>query len=177
MHGRTCERHKSQWVAEGSDQLCRPGGDSPWESKPTRATLHHRYSKINKLVFHFKYNLFALNTSKPDSTLQDVMYKSQDFSSPLPSYSISTVSAAGSLVVGIRITHIHLTLQHVLSHFSHVWLFSTLWTTAHQAPLSMGFSRQEHWHGLPRPPPGDLPDPKIELASHIFCIGRWVLNH
>ena len=38
-----------------------------------------------------------------------------------------------------------------LSHFSHVWLFLTLWTVAHQAPLSLGFSRQEHWGGLPCP--------------------------
>ena len=41
----------------------------------------------------------------------------------------------------------------------------TLWTVAHQDPLSMGFSRQESWSGLPCPPPGDLPDPGIELAS------------
>ena len=45
----------------------------------------------------------------------------------------------------------------VLSHFSHVWLFVILWTVAHQAPLSMRFSRQEYWSGLPCPPPGDLP--------------------
>ena len=48
--------------------------------------------------------------------------------------------------------------------FSCVRLFVTLWTTAHQAPLSMGFYRQEHWSGLPCPPPGDLPDPGIKLA-------------
>ena len=42
------------------------------------------------------------------------------------------------------------------SHFSRVRLFSTLWTAAHQAPLFMGFSRQEYWSGLPCPPPGDL---------------------
>ena len=53
----------------------------------------------------------------------------------------------------------------VLSHFSRVQLFATLWTVAHQAPLPMGFSRQEYWRGLPCPPPGDLPDPGIELAS------------
>ena len=39
------------------------------------------------------------------------------------------------------------------------------WTVAHQAPLSMEFSRQEHWSGLPFPPPGDLPDPGIEPMS------------
>ena len=41
-------------------------------------------------------------------------------------------------------------------------LFVTLWTAAHQAPLSMGFSREEYWSGLPFPPPGDLPDPGRE---------------
>ena len=42
---------------------------------------------------------------------------------------------------------------------------ATLWTVAHQAPLSMGFSRQEYWSRLLCPPPGDLPDPGIEPAS------------
>ena len=45
------------------------------------------------------------------------------------------------------------------------WLFATPWTAARQASLSMGFSRQEHWSGLPFPSPGDLPDLRIELAS------------
>ena len=48
--------------------------------------------------------------------------------------------------------------------FSHVQLFAMLWTVAHQAPLSMAFSRQEYWSGLPCPPPGDLPNPGIEPA-------------
>ena len=43
------------------------------------------------------------------------------------------------------------------SCFSRVWLCETLWTAAHQAPLSVGFSRQEYWTGLQYPPPGDLP--------------------
>ena len=50
-------------------------------------------------------------------------------------------------------------------HFSHFWLFATPWTVARQAPLSMGFSRQEYWSGLPCPLPGDLPDPEIEPVS------------
>ena len=53
----------------------------------------------------------------------------------------------------------------VLSHFSPVRLFVTLWTVPHQAPLSMGFSRQEYWSGLPGPPPGGLPDPRAESTS------------
>ena len=45
---------------------------------------------------------------------------------------------------------------------SRVRLFATLWTIAYQAPLSMGFFRQEYWSGLPFPSPGDLPNPGIE---------------
>ena len=48
---------------------------------------------------------------------------------------------------------------------SRVWLFVTPWTVAHQAPPSMGFSRQEYWTGLPFPSPGDLPDPGIKPRS------------
>ena len=48
-----------------------------------------------------------------------------------------------------------------LSHFSPVQVFVTLWTVAHQAPLSMGFSRQEYWGRLPYPPQGHLSHPGI----------------
>ena len=44
----------------------------------------------------------------------------------------------------------------------------TPWTVDHQGPLSMEFSRQEYWSGLPCPPPGDLPDPGIKLTSLMF---------
>ena len=81
---------------------------------------------------------------------------------------------------------------------SHIRLFVTLWTVARQALLSMGFSRQEYWSGLPFPPPGDLPDPGIEPWSPslqtdsslseppgklsifcnllFFCFGFWVIS-
>ena len=54
----------------------------------------------------------------------------------------------------------------MLSLFSHVWLFATLWTLAHQTPLSMGFSRLGYWSGLLCPPPEDLP--KQELNPHLL---------
>ena len=57
---------------------------------------------------------------------------------------------------------------------SHVQLFATPWTVAYQAPLSMGFSRQEYWSGLPFPSPEDLPDPGI---SHIVGRGFYRLSH
>ena len=51
---------------------------------------------------------------------------------------------------------------------SYVWLFATPWTVACQASLAVGFSRQEYWSGMPFPPPGDLPDSRIEPASPAF---------
>ena len=57
---------------------------------------------------------------------------------------------------------------------SRVRLFATLWTVAHQASPSMGFSRQEYWSGLPFPSPGDLPDPGIELRSPTLQADAYV---
>ena len=54
---------------------------------------------------------------------------------------------------------------------SHVQLFATPWTTAHQTPLSMEFPRQEYWNGLPFPTPGDLPDPGTEPGSPALQAG------
>ena len=87
----------------------------------------------------------------------------------------------------------------VLSCFSPIWLFVTLWTVTRQAPLSMWFSRQEYWSGLPfpssgdhpdlgikfarqeclsgllLPSPGDLSDPGVKMTSLVVsCIGRWI---
>ena len=56
---------------------------------------------------------------------------------------------------------------YLLSHFSLVQLFATLWTAAHQAPMFMGFSRQEYWSGLSCSPPGDLPDQGIKPGSPV----------
>ena len=53
-----------------------------------------------------------------------------------------------------------------------VWLFATLWPVAHQAPLSLGFSRQGYWGGLPFPSPGDLPDPGL----WVFCISGGFIS-
>ena len=53
----------------------------------------------------------------------------------------------------------------LLSHFSRVWLFETLWTVACQAPLYMEILQAEYWNGLPCPPPGHLPNLKMEPTS------------
>ena len=62
----------------------------------------------------------------------------------------------------LRKPSISVPVVYMLSYFSRVRLCATPWTVARQAPLSLGFSRQEYWSGLPFPPPGDLPDPGIE---------------
>ena len=67
----------------------------------------------------------------------------------------------------------------VLSYLSHVWLFATLWTVAHQASLSMGFSKQVYWSGLPFLSPGDLSDPGIEsvpLMSPALTDGFFTIS-
>ena len=66
-----------------------------------------------------------------------------------------------NLIIHIRVDGMNMC---VLSHFSRLWLCATLWTVNLQSPLSMGFSRQEYWRGLPYPPPGNLPNPGIEPA-------------
>ena len=67
----------------------------------------------------------------------------------------------------------------MLSYFSRVRLFATRWTVAHQAPLSMWFSRQEYWSAFLWPPPGHLPDPGIEspyLASPTLAGGFFTTS-
>ena len=78
------------------------------------------------------------------------------------------------------ISHVHI---HVYTHFPELFCCNccllttkcltlvTPWTVTLQAPLSMGFPRQEHWSGLPFPPPGDLPNPEIEPASPAWAGG------
>ena len=65
--------------------------------------------------------------------------------------------------------HIHVCVC-MFSHLNCVLLFATPWTIAHQAPLSMGFSRQESWHALPCPSPGILHNLGIEPVSPVYPI-------
>ena len=63
-------------------------------------------------------------------------------------------------------------------HFSRIWLSVTTWTIAHQAPLSIGFSRQEYWSGFPISYSRGSSRPRDQThISYISCIGRWVLSH
>ena len=68
-------------------------------------------------------------------------------------------------------------LKVKVKSFSRVRLFVTPWPVAYQAPLSVGFSRQEYWSGLPFPSPGDLPDPGIEPRSPALRQTLYRLSH
>ena len=59
----------------------------------------------------------------------------------------------------------------MLNRFSSVWIYVIPWTITHQAPLSMGFSRQKYWSGLPFPLPGDLPTQGLNLC--LLCLLFW----
>ena len=65
----------------------------------------------------------------------------------------------------------------LLRCFSWAQLFALPRAISHQAPLSVGFSRQEKWNGFLCPPPADLPDPGIKPTSHVSCVGRPVPYH
>jgi len=70
--------------------------------------------------------------------------------------------------------------MYVCSVASFVSNSATLWTVAHQAPLSLEFSRQEYWNELPCPPPGDVPDPGIEPTSPVppaLQVDSLLLSH
>ena len=82
-------------------------------------------------------------------------------------FSIFTVRSLAPLTLD----HLNCLKWSEVKLLSRVQLFATPWTVAHQAPLSMGFSRQEYWSGLPFPSPGDLPDPGIEPRSPALQAG------
>ena len=67
--------------------------------------------------------------------------------------------------------------MYVWKSLSRVQLFATPWTIACHTPLSIGFSRQEYWSGLPFPSPGDLPDPETEATSPVSLHCRQILYH
>ena len=79
-----------------------------------------------------------------------------------PLYAWTETSGCGEQFAYIVYVYVYM---HAVSCFSRVQLFATQWAVACQAPLSMGFSKQEYWSRLPCPPPGDLSDPGIKPTS------------
>ena len=76
-----------------------------------------------------------------------------------------------SFIKLVTLWSMHVQLLNCIPHFA------TPWTVVHQAPLSMGFPRQEHWRGLPFPTPEDLPNSGIEPASPAWQVDSLPLSH
>ena len=96
-----------------------------------------------------------------DRETENRIFPSHKKNNEIPLFA-TTQTDTGSIMLG-EVSHVY-----EISCFSHVRLCATPQTVAHQAPLSMGLSRQEYWSGLPHPSPGDLPDPGIEPTSLKF---------
>ena len=95
---------------------------------------------------------------------------------PTSLHAATVLSNDWGWIRGPRISEgVILTVQGDTS-LSRVQLFPTEWSVAHQAPLSMGFSRQAYWSGMPFLSPGDLLHSGIKSSS-ASCVGRWVLSH
>ena len=82
-----------------------------------------------------------------------------------------SVSGERKWVWGIYYVRVHVC---VLSHFNPLWVFTTLWTIAHQAPLSIGFSNQEHWSGFSALFQGIFPTERLNLP--LLCLLHWQLG-
>ena len=65
----------------------------------------------------------------------------------------------------VTVEYMKFNFQYQCAYMLSLQLFATLWTVTHQTPLSMRFSWQEYWSGLPCPPPEDIPDPGIKPMS------------
>ena len=124
-----------------------------YDSSPYTVSLYGVHWLSIFLSFSFGSSIGMLSTNLSSNTL--ILFS---FSFPWSSLLLNLCVEFFSLLIVLCI----------LSRLSHVWLFVTLWTVAHQAALSIGFSRQEYWSGLPCTPPGDLPDPGIKPQSLTF---------
>ena len=94
----------------------------------------------------------------------DSILKSRDITLPTKVHIVKAV-AFPVVMYGCDSWTIKKVVKVKVRSLSHVYLFVTPWTVAYEAPLSMGFSRQAFWSGLPFPSPGDLPNPGIEPGS------------
>ena len=152
------------------------------ESLVEKLYLHFSLFSQKKKIFFWNYRNFFCHVSllfiQDNTALQFVMSWVQVFLVQVFDTSILWLNVLSCRCAVVTASDIHqqhfktisqaerrLVHARVLSHFSHVRLFTTLWTVARQASLSMGFSSREYWSGVPCPPPGNLPDPGIEPRS------------
>ena len=160
------------WVVRSSEALFKWQHPCPLESP---CCEHYRWSS-----FFIQFLLISVNPGFFWKLCQKLPYRDafqRCLTIPSTCWLISLTHLISLCYHYLWLFYMHVIVL-VLSHLSCIRLFATLGTVASQAPLSMGFSRQEYWSGLPCPPSGDLTDPGIEPAFLMgYCIGRRVLYH
>ena len=132
--------HVEGW--KGQTAPCRPGTPSSWEGKKNRQAF----------ILPFRFLLIL-----KESRISGFFPKSTQLRTKIKTISDAIAKSSLALLTTV--------LMLVFSYSGCVGLFETLWSVAHQVPLSMEFSRQEHWSALPCPPSRDLPHPGVESAS------------
>ena len=134
----------------------------PHRWKPTRLCPRDSPGKNTGVGCHFLLQCMKVKSESEVAQLCPILCDPMDCS--LPGFSVHGIFQARVLEWGAIVFYNTLSKHGGLVIKSCPTLV-TPWTVACQAPLSMGFPRQEYWSGLPFPPPGDLPDPAIEPAS------------
>ena len=169
------------WAVSVTLMLSR--GWSCWRGANLLRTIVGREPQVCILCFHPCYKFFHCyfifclikKIASRNSSLKNcqripshLMIKITPKPTPFLSHTLSHKSGilfSTSGVIRTRVTLWSNGSCMKVKSLSRVRLFATPWTVAHQAPLSMGFSRQGYWSGVPFPSPGDLPDPGIEPGS------------
>ena len=143
--------------------------------------MERRSNKIMESVCHIHRPQQLLSVWCARSTLLFQVHlearlrkKQADSSLPCHHLVFNSILVKESIMVLKKSEHLPCGSVHVLSP---IRLFTSPWTVAHQAPLSVGFPRQKYWSGSPFPSLGDLPNPGIEPASPAWQVASLPLNH
>ena len=135
------------------------------------SVLHSFLCKVvSKLFSQLHFSLFLRQTLRLSGTGRLALLQSHSAFADFPFLSLG-------MIISPPQTSVHALAIACAQLLSRAWLFATPRTVTHQAPLSMGFSKQEYWSGLPFPPPGDLPDPGNEPVSPASPHCRQILYH
>ena len=125
----------------------------------TYMSLFLFYTTFSFIMINIHMNEFQteLTSELCESNYTQIFFNSKYYG--ITRSAIGWIRGCGTMDRGI------VDMERKWKSLSRVWLFATPWTVAHQAPISMEFSRHEYWSGLPFPSPGDLSDPGIKPRS------------
>ena len=153
-----CKRKKMLWWRLGP-------GCPPWRfGSSVLMTCHCLKDKGHPCDWCHPRGCAAENSILPESTPQSGLLQGGvgEFGAEIPVWALTHWTCPTSFFPAVPNSGLSIWVCVCTQSVSCVWLFMIPWTVAHQAPLSMGFFRQEYWSGLPFPSPGELPYPGIK---------------